>query len=86
MIHIDIDAQTGKITERPLTDGEIAELKKSAMTSMRARRNELLAASDWTMLADAPAEKGAWEKYRQALRDLPEVADLGNIQFPEQPK
>lgn len=41
---------------------------------LRETRNDLLAASDWTQLADAPLStdaKAAWATYRQALRDLP---------------
>lgn len=34
-------------------------------------RNAQLAASDWTQVSDSPADKTAWAKYRQALRDLP---------------
>lgn len=41
----------------------------------RARRNQLLAESDWTQLPDARAAMGAekaaeWDIYRQALRDI----------------
>lgn len=36
----------------------------------RARRNNLLAASDWTMVSDAPVDHSAWATYRQALRDI----------------
>jgi hypothetical protein len=38
---------------------------------LRIERNRLLAASDWAMASDAPTDKTAWGKYRQALRDLP---------------
>lgn len=38
--------------------------------SIRARRNSLLVASDWTQLADSPADKAAWSAYRQELRDI----------------
>jgi hypothetical protein len=57
--------------------------------SIRNYRNELLAKSDWSQLADAPflaEEKSAWTAYRQALRDVPQ--DFGNpddVMFPEQP-
>lgn len=40
----------------------------------RTHRNQLLAQSDWTQLADAPLtheQKNAWTVYRQALRDVP---------------
>lgn len=45
----------------------------SAMaTDARKQRNELLAACDWTQVADAPVDKEAWAAYRQALRDITE--------------
>ena len=34
------------------------------------QRNDLLLASDWTQLPDAPADKTAWAAYRQHLRDV----------------
>jgi hypothetical protein len=39
----------------------------------RAKRDELLAASDWTQLPDSPLSsdvRSAWAAYRQALRDV----------------
>lgn len=36
----------------------------------RTKRNGLLAASDWTQVADAPVDQAAWATYRQALRDI----------------
>jgi hypothetical protein len=50
-------------------------------------RNMVLAASDWTQLTDAPVDKAAWAKYRQALRDLPAQAGLADkAKFPTAPK
>jgi hypothetical protein len=41
----------------------------------RIKRDELLAASDWTQLPDVPAATAeAWTTYRQALRDVPAQA------------
>lgn len=54
---------------------------------MRAHRDRLLAASDWTMHSDAPTDKSAWATYRQALRDFPttwEPAETAD--FPEEPQ
>tara|TARA_R110000822_G_scaffold309366_1_gene438825 strand:- start:44 stop:373 length:330 start_codon:yes stop_codon:yes gene_type:complete len=39
-------------------------------TPVRQERNELLAASDWTQVADAPVDQAAWAAYRQELRDV----------------
>ena len=44
-------------------------------TSLRAQRNSLLVASDWTQLQDSHIsqdKKDAWAAYRQELRDLPD--------------
>jgi hypothetical protein len=41
---------------------------------LRARRNALLTACDWTVLPDQPPARSAdWITYRQALRDLPDT-------------
>jgi hypothetical protein len=48
--------------------------------TIRAQRNALLGASDWTQVADAPVDAKAWAKYRQELRDLPKL-----ISDPTQP-
>src|SRR5688572_420469 len=39
---------------------------------VRIKRDELLHASDWAMLADSPYNTQATCDYRQALRDLPQ--------------
>lgn len=51
-----------------------SEYKRLA-DSVRAKRNELLAATDWTQVPDAPLtveQKADMQVYRQALRDTPE--------------
>ena len=59
-----------------------------AMSSLRAKRNALLAQTDYNALSDnilAPA----METYRQALRDLTEgvdtVAKVNAVKFPTKP-
>lgn len=53
----------------------------------RAKRDMLLAASDWTQVADAPVDQAAWKIYRQALRDIPEQKNFpANIVWPNQPE
>ena len=45
---------------------------------MRARRDALLAASDWTQTVDDPTgNAAAWATYRQALRDAPDTWTVG---------
>jgi hypothetical protein len=60
---------------------------------VRNQRNQLLAQSDWTQMADSPLtaeQKAAWAVYRQQLRDLPTniSADIENwfdVVFPNCP-
>jgi hypothetical protein len=40
---------------------------------LRNKRDALLAACDWRVVADAPWDKTPWTAYREALRDLPDV-------------
>lgn len=49
-----------------------AKLAEKREAEIRAQRNTLLTASDWTQVADAPVDQAAWATYRQALRDLPQ--------------
>ncbi len=55
-----------------LTVEEIQAAKDSAMANIRAQRNQLLNACDWTQAVDCTiAKKTEWATYRQTLRDLP---------------
>jgi hypothetical protein len=57
-----------------------------ATVNVRAKRNQLLADSDWTQLADSPVDKDAWAVYREALRTLPEQAGFPySVQWPVAP-
>jgi hypothetical protein len=56
------------------------------LTRMRHWRNNELARTDWTQLADSVCDKASWATYRQALRDLPTSnADPRKIELPEIP-
>lgn len=55
------------------------------MEQVRNWRNGELAATDWTQVADAPVNAGAWATYRQALRDLPATIDIANPVLPDPP-
>lgn len=46
--------------------------EKNAAAQVRAERDRLISACDWTVLDDAKTDKQAWATYRQALRDVPE--------------
>lgn len=53
---------------------------------VRANREVLLAASDWTQMADAPVDRAAWVEYRQALRDVPLQPGFPvNVSWPHPP-
>lgn len=53
---------------------------------IRIWRNVELARTDWTQIADSPADKAAWATYRQALRDLPaQGGSADDAEFPNAP-
>jgi len=57
-----------------------------AWDAVRRERDRLLAASDWTQVADAPVDAAAWAVYRQKLRDIPQdYANPDDVVWPEQP-
>jgi len=49
---------------------EYIEHMNKLSADRRQWRDNLLKASDWTQVADAPVDKEAWAVYRQALRDV----------------
>jgi hypothetical protein len=61
---------------REMNDTEYAAWVKNAndlervQAEVRAQRDSLLTASDWTQVIDAPVNQAAWATYRQALRDI----------------
>jgi hypothetical protein len=58
----------------------------TASANVRGYRDMLLAASDWTQVADAPVDKTAWATHRQALRDVTSQAGFPwEVVWPEQP-
>ena len=78
--------ETPVVVDRVMPDPE--QLKAEFLSGLRAERNLRLAACDWTQLVDVQAAmddptKTRWVIYRQALRDLPEVYQVGNINWPE---
>jgi len=71
-----------------LSAEEIQAAKDSAMAQLRATRNSLLTACDWTQIPDCTiSKKTEWATYRQALRDFPAtVSDARvNVEFPHNP-
>lgn len=68
------------------TQEEIDVGTQSKAAKVRAQRNQLLAASDWTQLLDAKVDKDAWATYRQALRDITAQPDFPlQIEWPKVP-
>ena len=71
-----------------LSSEEIQAAKDSAMAQLRATRNALLLACDWTQIADCTIPKKIeWATYRQTLRDFPStVSDARtNVEWPHNP-
>ena len=76
MIH---NIATGEVTERELTDDEVAALdaaeveRDKDLSHIRGERNGRLDVSDWTQGSDSPlsnSKKAEWVTYRQELRDF----------------
>jgi hypothetical protein len=64
----------------------VLEPSNNLLEGVRKHRNKLLAKTDWTQLPDAPtATRQLWTEYRQALRDITDQPDLGNIIWPTSP-
>jgi len=89
-----INAQTGEITEVDLTADEIAEreafqrdvLPLMQLKTLRKRRNQLLAETDYLGLPDLGGFSAEMTTYRQALRDLPaNTTDPANPVWPTKP-
>jgi hypothetical protein len=57
--------------------------------ALKAQREELLKACDWTQLEDSPLsaeDKASWATYRQSLRDIPQdYTEVESVVWPEQP-
>ena len=41
--------------------------------TIRAKRDQLIRDSDWTMIPGATVDQRSWSAYRQVLRDLPQT-------------
>jgi hypothetical protein len=61
---------------RDMTADELQAKINTKSGEIRAARNGKLAASDWTQLADSPADVAAWAAYRQELRDITAQVDF----------
>lgn len=84
----------GEYTDQQLDELESAA-KSAVLQTIKSRRNQLLAESDWINNPDAPLseeQKQSWLTYRQALRDFPESISfsaqfaLNDLSFPQKPE
>lgn len=61
-----------------------------AWVPIRARRNSLLAASDWAVLPDSPLgteARDAWAAYRATLRNIPQTYETpADVVWPQSPE
>ena len=78
-LYISVENPDGSYTSTPRTAEDVAARQVAANTekakSVRATRDTLIAATDWTQCADInQATKDKWAPYRMALRDVPQQA------------
>ena len=72
-------------TVNPKTKEQLSAELEAAWQSIRATRDQLLKQSDWTQLADVPANPD-WVIYRQTLRDITDMFDTPDaVIFPDKP-
>jgi hypothetical protein len=67
---------------------EPAPVESVTWDSIRAKRDQIIRETDWTMTPGATVDQGAWASYRQILRDLPQTfAKTGpeSVVWPVQP-
>ena len=96
--HVIVNKENEGLVTRP-TDEEInakiTELQNAEpMRLLRQERDRRLAETDWMSFSDSPTMTDDWKNYRQALRDLPSVAEpqldengqLTNVTWPTKPE
>jgi hypothetical protein len=81
------EGQPIHITDGVPTLGSVPA-KVITWAQIRTKRDKLLAECDWTQLPDVTMSTGtldAWREYRQALRDITELADPNDVVWPTKP-
>lgn len=69
-----------------LTAAEIQAATDTKAAQVRGVRNDLLMASDWTQIPDAPVDTAAWTSYRAELRAVPEQPGFPyDVNWPTEP-
>ena len=84
-----LDVSTGNIVE--IEDPDEVVNDEENLMSLRARRNEILAGSDWIVIRER--EEGGtvknfadWKEYRQKLRDITNTyKTLAKVKWPTAP-
>jgi hypothetical protein len=72
---------------REMAAEEVQQRNEGKALEIRTERNEKLAGSDWTQIADATVDKTVWAMYRQALRDITSQTGFPySVQWPTQPE
>lgn len=81
-----LDIKTGELITSTYEEDVVEPSLEEQAANIRAERDRLLAASDWTQVADAPVNQAAWAAYRQALRDIPQQEGFPhNVAWPVKP-
>jgi hypothetical protein len=94
MNKIIVNCQTKETTVVPLTNEELTERQgvlanavNNQLRSLRSKRNQLLAETDYLGLPDLGGFSAEMTAYRQALRDLPaNTVDPANPVWPTKPE
>lgn len=78
---LQVEDENGNEIKYPnLTTDDVIKINyEHDLFAIRAKRNQLIAETDWTQLTDSPLsedKKAEFAQYRQALRDLPQTMDL----------
>jgi hypothetical protein len=72
-----IEVMNNNNKELALVDNELVLVDAAPIAPtwsyIRVRRNDLLASSDYTQIADWSGNKEAWATYRQDLRNIPQT-------------
>lgn len=81
-----LDVSTGQLID--IEEPDVVVTDEENLIMLRARRNEMLAETDWTQNRDVTLSNDAdWKTYRQALRDITDSAtSLDDVSWPEKPE
>ena len=80
------DGSAWAVEDIPAQEQEPEPEPEDPSLVVRYKRDELLASSDWTQVADAPVDQAAWAAYRSLLRDVPQQSGFpADITWPTKP-